>query len=105
MSRIVRPSLQVVGYARRLAPGPRRAIKQALRELREERGDICALEAKLSGYYRLRVGRHRIIFSYAADGSIEALFIEERQLVYEVFEAQFIKRLKQGGKGEGAEKR
>jgi mRNA interferase RelE/StbE len=40
------------------------------------------------------VGRHRILFAYAADGAIEALFIEERQLVYELFEAQFIKRLK-----------
>ena len=62
--------------------------------LREERGDIRALEATLSGDYRLRVGRHRIVFSYAADGAIEAIFVEERQLVYEVFDAQFIKRLK-----------
>jgi mRNA interferase RelE/StbE len=94
MSRVVRPSTQVIEYASRLAPEPRRAVKHALAELREERGDIRALEAKLSGYYRLRVGRHRIIFNYAADGAIEAIFIEERRLVYEVFEAQFIKRLK-----------
>jgi mRNA interferase RelE/StbE len=40
------------------------------------------------------VGRHRVIFNYAADGAIEAVFIEERHLVYEIFEAQFIKRLK-----------
>ena len=94
MNRVVRPSVQVVEYARRLAPVPRRAVKGALAGLRDERGDICALEASLSGYYRLRVGRHRIIFKYAADGAIEAIFIEERRLVYEVFEAQFIKRLK-----------
>ncbi len=94
MSRVVRPSVQVIAYARRLAPGPRRAVKQALVELGHERGDFCALEANLSGYYRLRVGRHRIIFNYATDGAIEAIFIEERHLVYEVFEAQFIKRLK-----------
>ncbi len=94
MSRVVRPSTQVIEYARRLAPEPRRAIKHALVELREERADICALEANLSGYYRLRVGRHRIVFNYAADGAIEAIFIEERHLVYELFEAQFIKRLK-----------
>ena len=94
MSRVVRPSLQVIAYARRLAPEPRRAVKHALAGLREERGDMRALEASLSGYYRLRVGRHRIIFNYAADGAIEAIFIEERHLVYEVFEAQFIKRLK-----------
>ncbi len=94
MSRVVRPSTRVIAYVRRLAPEPRRAVKRALDELREERGDICALEANLSGYYRLRVGRHRILFTYAADGAIEALFIEERHLVYELFEAQFIKRLK-----------
>jgi mRNA interferase RelE/StbE len=94
MSRVVRPSTPVIEYARQLAPEPRRAVKHALIELREERGDICALEGNLSGYYRLRVGRHRIIFNYAADGAIEAIFIEERPLVYELFEAQFIKRLK-----------
>ncbi len=94
MKRVVRPSIQVIEYARRLAPEPRRAIRHALAGLREERGDICALEANLSGYYRLRVGRHRIIFNYAADGAIEAVFIAERQLVYEMFETQFIKRLK-----------
>jgi mRNA interferase RelE/StbE len=62
--------------------------------LRNERGDFSPLEGNLSGYYRPRVGRYRVIFSYAADGAIEAVFIEERQLAYEVFEAQFIKRLK-----------
>jgi mRNA interferase RelE/StbE len=94
MSRAVRPSTQVIEYARRLAPEPRRAVKQALAGLREERGDIRALEANLSGYHRLRVGRHRIVLSYAADGAIEAIFLEERQLVYELFEAEFIRRLK-----------
>ena len=94
MSRVVRPSVQVIEYARRLAPEPRRAVKQALVGLQKEQGEIRALEANLSGYYRLRVGRHRIIFNYAADGAIEAILIEERQLVYEVFEAEFIQRLK-----------
>lgn len=94
MSRVVRPSRQVIEYASRLAPEPRRAVKQALVDLRKERGDIRALEGDLSGYYRLRVGRHRIIFSYAADGAIDAIFIEERGLIYDVFEAEFVKRLK-----------
>jgi mRNA interferase RelE/StbE len=94
MSRLLRPSLQVIAFVSRLAPQPRRAIKLALMAFCNEEGNICALEGNLSGYYRLRLGRHRIIFSYAADGAIEALFIEERQLVYEIFEAQFIKRLK-----------
>jgi mRNA interferase RelE/StbE len=94
MSRLLRPSIQVIAFVSRLAPEPRRAIKLALAALRLERGDFRVLEGSLSGYYRLRVGRYRIILSYAADGAIEAVFIEERQLVYELFEAQFIKRLK-----------
>jgi mRNA interferase RelE/StbE len=94
MSRALRVSIQVVDFAKRLAPEPRRAVKRALQELRAERGDIRALEGPLSGYYRLRVGRFRIIFSYASDSAIEAVFMEERSLVYEVFEAEFIKRLK-----------
>jgi mRNA interferase RelE/StbE len=93
MNRVVRPSAQVIAYAKRLAPQPRRAVKQALTDLRKERGDIRTLEGNLVGYYRLRIGRHRIIFTYAADCAIEAIFIEERALVYEIFEAQFIKRL------------
>lgn len=94
MTREVRPSIQVIEFARRLAPEPRRAVKHALAELRHERGDIRSLEGNLSGYCRLRVGRYRLVFSYAADDAIDAIFLEERQLVYELFEAQFIKRLK-----------
>jgi mRNA interferase RelE/StbE len=94
MSRVVRPTIQVVTFAKRLAPEQRRAVKLALQDLRTERGDIRALEGALTGYYRLRVGKFRIIFAYATDGAIEALFIEERSLVYEIFEAEFIKRLK-----------
>jgi hypothetical protein len=48
-----------------------------------------------SGADRLFVThRYRILFAYAADGAIEALFIEERALVYELFEAEFVKKLK-----------
>jgi mRNA interferase RelE/StbE len=94
MTRVLRTAIQVVEFASRLAPDQRRAVKSALRELRHERGDPRALEGTLAGYYRLRVGRFRLIFSYARDGAIEVIFIEERGLVYEVFEAEFVKRLK-----------
>ena len=94
MNRVVRISAQVVRFSTTLTPEPRRAVKQAPRDLRSERGDFRALEGVLTGYHRLRVGRFRIIFSYAADGAIEVLFIEERSLVYDVFEAEFIRRLK-----------
>lgn len=94
MSRVLRLATQVIAFAQRLAPEQRRAVKQALQALRSERGDIRALEGALAGYYRLRIGRFRVIFTYAPDGAIEAIFMEGRSLVYEVFEAEFIKRLK-----------
>jgi mRNA interferase RelE/StbE len=94
MTRTVRPAVQLIDFVRRLAPEPRRVVRLALKGLVHERGDIRALEGTLAGYYRLRAGRHRIIFSYALDGAIEAVFIEERSLVYEVFEAEFIRKLR-----------
>lgn len=47
MSRVVRPSDQVIDFVRKLAPEPRRVIKRALQDLRDEKGDIRALEAAL----------------------------------------------------------
>jgi len=84
----------VYDFARRLAPEPRRALKKALKGLRQEKGDIRALEQALSGYYRLRVGKFRLIFRYADAETIDAIFIEERGVVYEIFEAEFLARLK-----------
>jgi mRNA-degrading endonuclease RelE of RelBE toxin-antitoxin system len=69
-------------------------LKQALRELQRERGDIQPLEQALTGYCRLRVGRFRVIFRYRDAKTIDALFAEERGIVYEVFEQQFLRKLK-----------
>jgi mRNA interferase RelE/StbE len=69
-------------------------VRAALKDLGRDRGDICPLDGSLTGYNRLRVGRHRILFQYAADGAIEAVFIAERSLVYDLFEAEFIKKLR-----------
>ena len=94
---------------RHLAPEPRRAMKKALKGLCDEKGDIRSLDQNLAGYYRLRVGKHRIIFRYGDDNAIDALFAEERNLVYEVFEEQLIKQLKSlkgltaGGRGRTGE--
>jgi mRNA interferase RelE/StbE len=84
----------VYEFARRLAPEPRQAVRQALKGLRNERGDIRALEQALTGYYRLRIGKFRLIFRYLNPTTIEAVFLEERGVVYEVFEAQFLAKLK-----------
>lgn len=94
MTRSLRTAIQVIAFAKRLAPEQRRAVKRALQDLRHERGDLRALEGTLAGYHRLRVGKFRLIFAYASDDAIEVVFMEERSLVYEVFEAEFVKRLK-----------
>jgi mRNA interferase RelE/StbE len=84
----------VYDFIRRQAPEPRRALKRALRDLEHERGDIRSLEQALAGYYRLRVGKFRVIFRYVDAGNIEAIFAEERSMVYEVFESQLLAKLK-----------
>ena len=94
MKRSLRLAPQVIDFARRLAPEPRRALKRALEGLREEKGDILALEANLAAYHRLRVGRHRVIFQFTGDGAIDAVFVEDRALVYEVFSALLEKELR-----------
>jgi mRNA interferase RelE/StbE len=84
----------VFDFIRRQAPEPRRALKNALKELEHERGNILSLEQGLVGYYRLRVGKFRVIFRYIETGDIEAIFVAERNIVYEVFESQFLAKLK-----------
>ena len=55
---------------------------------------IRELEGTLAGYYRLRIGKYRLIFRYRNGAAIEAIFLEERSVVYEVFEAELLRRLK-----------
>jgi mRNA-degrading endonuclease RelE of RelBE toxin-antitoxin system len=72
------------------SPEPRRRLRSALRGLEHERGDIRALEGRLSGYHRLRVGAYRVIFRYTIEKNKRAIlceFIEKRSIVYQVFES------------------
>jgi mRNA interferase RelE/StbE len=79
---------QVFDFASRLAPTPRHALKKAIIDLASEKGDLAALTDNLSGWNRLRVGRHRVIFRYQPGRKIECVFVEERRLVYELFAAE-----------------
>jgi mRNA-degrading endonuclease RelE of RelBE toxin-antitoxin system len=76
-----------------LAPEPRRVLKAALKDLREDHGDIRSLENPLSGYCRARVGKYRVIFRYAENMTINVVIIEERKFAYEIFEAEFARKL------------
>lgn len=79
---------QVWDFAQTLGLENRRALKRAIVALSTERGDIRALTDELSGFYRLRVGRFRVIFRYLPGRVIDCVFVEERKLVYEVFESE-----------------
>ncbi len=82
----VRPQVWV--FATTLGLEHRRAFKRAVTGLATEKGDIRALGDNLSGYYRLKVARYRVIFRYTPGQVIECVFAEERKLVYEIFESE-----------------
>ena len=77
----------VVAYAAHLHPEHRRALKAALRELSNGRGEVKILERELDGFERLRVGRYRVIFRRRAN-MIDCVFMETRDIIYEVFRAR-----------------
>ncbi len=76
---------QVVAFVRKQAPERRKALRAGLDELAKGHGDILPLEENLAGFWRLRIGRFRIVFDYEDSTTIRCIFIEERRLVYEVF--------------------
>lgn len=90
-------SEQVVAFVKSQAPEPRRWLRAALRRLAMEQGDIKALEGPLSGYYRLRVHGYRLIYSYDCsvknERVIKCIFLERRNVIYEVFTAMLKKHL------------
>ncbi|MSU49030.1 MAG: hypothetical protein EXS37_08095 [Opitutus sp.] len=63
-------------------------VKEAIRALAEEKGDIRALHDDLSGWNRLKVGRYRLIFRYVAGRKIQCVYLNDRKLVYELFAAE-----------------
>ena len=78
-------SEQVEAFLRTLPPVPKHAAREAIGKLALQQGDITSLEDDLAGFHRLRVGKYRVIFTYAPGMTIDCLFMENRKLVYEVF--------------------
>lgn len=58
------------------------------------KGDLKALEPPLHGYCRLRVGGYRIVFAYGKRGTIECIFAERRNVVYELLLEHLLDRLR-----------
>ncbi len=89
----VRISAQVEAFLGRLPPEPRKKLRAALVALGKSAGDIKPLENELAGFHRLRVGRYRVVFCYAAPDTVDCVYAEERRIVYEVFAALLRERL------------
>ena len=77
-------SEQIVARLRTLHPDHRKDVRSALRELAKGQGDVKELAGRLAGFYRLRIGRYRIVYRYR-DKHVEAIFLEQRSIVYELF--------------------
>jgi mRNA interferase RelE/StbE len=92
----VRVEQQVKDFLAEIGMEHRRAAKQALNSLQAEKGDIQALGDELDGFYRLRVGPHRIIFRYRPGRVIECVYMNRRAIVYEVFEREMVEKLRGG---------
>ena len=81
---------EVADLVRSLAPAPRRRLREGLRGLEEEKGDLKQLEADLTGYVRLRVGSYRVIVRFHVDRGervARCVYAERRAVVYELFSA------------------
>ncbi|MDR1282468.1 MAG: type II toxin-antitoxin system RelE/ParE family toxin [Opitutaceae bacterium] len=78
---------QVLEALRELHPGVRKDVRRALADLdKGERRDTKALEGKLGDFYRLRVGKYRVIYRFdLLSGEIVAEFLSTRDVVYEAF--------------------
>lgn len=80
-------SRQVAEILRALHPGVRKDIRRALDDLEAgKKRDVRALKRPLAGYYRLRVGKYRLIFRLdSTTREIRAEFLELRESVYTSF--------------------
>ncbi len=92
----VEVEVEVLEFIASLAPEPRRRLRLGLRGLERDAGDLQALEGKLEGYWRLRVGDYRVVVRYflrTGQRVCRCVFTERRATVYEVFEALLMERL------------
>ena len=100
MTTKVRVAAQVEAFVKSLAPEPRRALRQAIKVLAQDKGDVKRLEGKLSGYHRLRVGHYRVIYAERFEGGtrfIDCIFSKERAVVYDLFRQLHLEEFGTGG--------
>ena len=84
-------SRQVRDYVAALPPDTKKRFHRELKNLSEGGGDTHPLVENLSGYWRLRIGRHRVIYFYGAGMVIECVYAGERATIYQTFAPPRIK--------------
>jgi mRNA-degrading endonuclease RelE of RelBE toxin-antitoxin system len=92
----VEVSTHVEDFLRTLAPQPRRALIQAIKNLAQDRGDRKVLEGKLAGYHRLRVGSYRVLYReliLRGERIFLCDFAERRSVVYKIFQQMLLEAL------------
>ena len=80
---------RVKSFLESLAPEPRRKLWRGIKGLAEGKGDIKQLEGRLAPYWRLRVGRMRVIFDQRAvkgERQVVCFFADHRATIYSVLE-------------------
>ena len=78
---------QVVASLKALHPGVRRDVRRALDDVnRGKKRDVRALSAELAGFWRLRVGKYRVVFRYRESGELIAEFFGPRKTVDRSFQ-------------------
>jgi len=80
---------RVRGFLQTLAPEPRRKLWRGLKDLAEDKGDLKQLEGNLHPFWRLRVGRIRVIYeprSVGGERQLVCFFADHRSTVYAVLE-------------------
>jgi len=85
----VRLGSQVVDFIGKLAPEPKRALRQALRGIPAGKSDLKLLEGKLAGFHRVRSGRIRVIYherTVRGERQIYCFYADYRTSVYDIFE-------------------
>jgi len=83
----VKFSDQVVAALAELHPGVRRDIRRALDDLnRGKKRDVRSLRGRLAGFWRLRIGKYRLVFRHNAAGELIVEFLGPHTTVYQNFQ-------------------
>jgi mRNA-degrading endonuclease RelE of RelBE toxin-antitoxin system len=76
---------QVRDFIAALAPEPRRKLWAGIKGLANNKGDVLLMEGKLAPFFRLRVGKIRVVFEEKSIGGeriVTCFFADYRATIY-----------------------